>query len=78
MSRLAREADLQKVTLHSLRHTFASLLIAQKHDPVFVADQLGHSNPSITLRVYAHVFRASKQEREARDQLEAAYGQLLR
>jgi integrase len=78
MSRLRREVDLQKVTLHSLRHTFASLLIAQKHDPVFVADQLGHSNPSITLRVYAHLFRAEKQAREARDQLEAAYGQLLR
>ena len=53
-------------------------MIALGHDPVFVADQLGHASPAITLRVYAHLFRAAKQATQARDQLEEAYGRLLR
>ena len=42
--------------MHVLRHCFASLLIAQGEDMTFVGSQLGHANPSITLRVYAHLF----------------------
>ena len=54
------------------------MLIAHGRDPVYVADQLGHSTPVITLRTYAHLFRAAQQETQARSQLEAAYGTLLR
>lgn len=75
---VAERAGLAGVTPHALRHTFASLLIAQGRDPVFVADQLGHSSPAITLGVYAHLFRATKQANDARDELEAAYGGMLR
>jgi integrase len=78
LTRIAKKAGLRDVSPHALRHTFASLLIAQGRDPVFVADQLGHSSPAITLRVYAHLFRAAKQAQAARDDLEAAYGELLR
>ena len=74
---LARAAGLTDVTPHALRHTYASLLIAQGRDPVYVADQLGHSTPVITLRTYAHLFRAAQQQAQARDELEAAYGSLL-
>ena len=66
------------MTFHALRHTFASILIAQGRDPVFVADQLGHADPSITLRTYAHLFRAAREARRAREQLDADYGSLLR
>lgn len=75
---LIKEAGMADVTPHALRHTYASLLIAQGRDPVYVADQLGHSTPVITLRTYAHLFRAAQQEATARDELEAAYGGLLR
>ena len=68
---------LEDVTFHSLRHTFASLLISQGRDPVFVSRQLGHADPSITLRVYAHLFHAARHAREARDALEAEYGAVL-
>ena len=60
-----------------LRHTFASLLIAQGHDPVFVSRQLGHANPAITLRVYAHLFDAARHGHDARRRLEADYRDLL-
>ena len=78
LGRIARKAELAGVTPHALRHTYASILISQGRDPVFVADQLGHADPAITLRVYAHLFRAAAQEQAARDQLEAGFGRLLR
>lgn len=73
-----KRATLDSVTFHALRHTFASMLIGQGEDPVFVADQLGHSKPAFTLNTYAHLFRAARHAREARKQLEAEYGDLLR
>jgi integrase len=47
---------LPTVRLHDLRHVHATLLLAGV--PVHVvANRLGHADPSITLRVYAHVLR---------------------
>jgi integrase len=40
---------------HDMRHTFASILIAEGRDVNYVAAQLGHSKPSITLDVYGHL-----------------------
>ena len=54
-----KRAGLQapgKLTLHSLRHGFASLLIANGLNVVYVSRQLGHANPSVTLGVYPHLF----------------------
>jgi integrase len=41
--------------LHALRHFSATQAIAAGFDPVTVGGRLGHADPSITLRVYAHV-----------------------
>jgi integrase len=59
---------------HDLRHTFASVLIREGADVVFVARQLGHANPAITLRVYAHLFDSEAQSAKMRDALEARFG----
>ena len=40
------------VTIHSLRHTYASFAIAQGADAKTLQMQLGHSSPSITLNTY--------------------------
>ena len=74
MAKAADSAGLDGVTFHALRHTFASILIAQGRDPVFVSRQLGHTNAAITLRVYAHLFDAERHAREAREGLESEYG----
>lgn len=42
------------VTVHGLRHTYASLLIANGMDIRTTASQLGHSTPSLLLNVYAN------------------------
>jgi integrase len=77
LAKISERAGVPDVTAHALRHTFASMLIERGRDPVFVADQLGHTNPAITLHVYAHLFRAAKQADDARPQLQAAYGGIL-
>lgn len=47
-------------TLHALRHTFASNLIAEGCDVVTVQRALGHSTPSITLNVYSHLWPSAE------------------
>lgn len=39
-------ANVPDVTFHVLRHTYASILIAQGNDPAYVATQMGHAQPS--------------------------------
>jgi integrase len=47
---------LPKVTFHALRHTHVSQLIAAGLDVVSVSRRVGHSNPTVTLGLYAHLF----------------------
>jgi integrase len=60
------------VTLHSLRHTHASMLIASGMDVLTVSRRLGHGSPTITLRVYGHLIHGTD-DRAARI-IEEAFG----
>ena len=73
-----RALGIDNVTFHTLRHTFASMLIAHGRDAAFVADQLGHEDPAFTWRTYVHLFRAAQQARAAREQLDAEFAHLLK
>jgi integrase len=53
------------LTPRSLRRTFASLLYALGHDPVYVMQQMGHSDPKLALRIYAQAMRRGEQEKAA-------------
>ena len=53
--RAVKETGL-KVTLHSLRHTHASNLIAAGVDVMTISRRLGHASPTITLGVYGHLY----------------------
>ena len=48
-------SGLPKVTVHSLRHTYASLMIANGTPLVNVSHSLGHAQVSTTTNIYAHV-----------------------
>ncbi len=52
------------LTPHKLRHTFASILVALGVDPGSVMDQLGHTDPGFTLRVYRHSMRRDPAAKE--------------
>jgi integrase len=65
-----------RLSLHSLRHSYASMLIAAGLNVVFVSRQLGHANSSITLSVYAHLFAAAEHADTARTAIEANHRSL--
>jgi integrase len=62
-----------RVSMHSLRHTFASLLIANGLNIAFVSRQLGHANPKFTLATYAHLFDQADHAQAARDALDTSH-----
>lgn len=45
----------EKLNMHTLRHTHASQLLATGVNPLAVAQRLGHSSPSVTMNIYAHL-----------------------
>jgi len=51
------------LTTHKLRHTFASVLIACGEDPISLMRQIGHTDPTFTLRVYTHLMSRDPDER---------------
>ncbi len=59
--RLARRLGLRS-HLHELRHFSATTAIAAGSDVRTVANRLGHADPSVTLRVYAHALEARDRE----------------
>jgi len=53
----------ERITPHSLRRTFASLLYALGEDPGIVMDEMGHTDPALALRVYRQAMRRDDGER---------------
>ena len=51
------EDDGPAVGIHTLRHTYASLLINQGESIKYVSRQLGHASINITADLYGHLFR---------------------
>lgn len=66
-----KQAGLQPIRLHDLRHSHASLLIELGFSALLVSERLGHENVSTTLNTYAHLF-PSKQS-EVADKLQKLY-----
>jgi integrase len=52
--RVRNEVGASTVRLHDFRHFTATQLIGAGVDPRTVAGRLGHSDPSVTLRIYSH------------------------
>lgn len=70
-----KRTGLPKVTIHSLRHTYASLMIADGTPLVVVSHKLGHAQTSTTANIYAHVIA----EAEAKaDQAFDRFGDLIK
>lgn len=67
---IARRVGLDGVSLHTLRHSNASLLLAAGTHTKVVSEHLGHSSYAITADIYSHV--TPSQAREAADRLDAA------
>lgn len=62
-----RAAGVDRLTPHALRHVFASMLLEQGAELLYVARQLGHRDGSFTLRQYGHLMTRSSPSRATLD-----------
>jgi integrase len=59
---ILKDAGLRRIRFHDLRHTCATLLLAQGVHPRVIMEILGHSQIAITMNLYAHVIPAMQKE----------------
>ncbi|HWQ52102.1 MAG TPA: site-specific integrase [Bryobacteraceae bacterium] len=66
---ILKAAGLPPLRFHDLRHSAATLLLAQGVSPRYISDLLGHSQVSFTMQTYAHVL--PHVQREVADKMDA-------
>lgn len=54
LQKILKQNDMRAVSLHSLRHTSATLLVHSGTDVQAVSSRLGHSQTNTTLDIYTH------------------------
>jgi integrase len=76
--RALKKAGLREIRLHSLRHTYASLLLSQGVSPVYVKEQMGHHSISVTVDIYGHWIRSGNRDAVNRlgEQITASHTQV--
>jgi integrase len=72
LQRLLEDAGLPRIRFHDLRHTAASLLLAQGIHPRVVMEILGHSQFRLTMDTYSHAIPTL--ERDAAEKMDAILG----
>ena len=61
LTRMEERKGLPHVSLHGLRHTYASMLNESGVDMARISAELGHSNLATTMNVYTHIFKTPTQ-----------------
>jgi integrase-like protein len=54
--------EILECTPHTLRRTYISLLLAAGCDPAYVQQQVGHTDPTLTLRIYQQLLKRKRRE----------------
>ena len=65
---MVAKAGLRRLDMHSIRHTYASRLIANGENLKYIQEQLGHASITITCDTYGRLITG--ENRQAVDQLE--------
>ena len=60
--KILKDAGLEHIRFHDLRHTFATLALQNGMDVKTVSSMLGHYDAGFTLRTYTHVTRQMQQK----------------
>jgi len=60
--RIAIQAGLKDVHFHTLRHTFASLMLMKGAKPKVISEALGHSSVAFTMDVYSHIISGMQED----------------
>jgi integrase len=74
--KLFQKAQVRQVRIHDLRHTYASLLIAQGESLAYIRDQMGHHSIRVTVDTYGHLVPSGN--KAAVDRLDAAHDATIR
>jgi integrase len=61
-TKFIRDNDLPPLTLHGLRHSFASIANAKRIPMYDIGKALGHSTPATTSRIYTHLLDNNHRE----------------
>ena len=61
-ARIAKQAGLNGVRFHDLRHTFASLMLLRGAKPKVISEALGHSSVAFTMDVYSHIISGMQED----------------
>jgi integrase len=69
---LCRQAGLRQIRFHDLRHSAASILIAQGVHPKVIQELLRHSSIQLTMDTYGHLF--DQAQKEAADKMDEILG----
>jgi integrase len=70
LRRCLDRAGLRRIRFHDLRHTFASLLLANGESLVYVKEQMGHESIKVTVDIYGYLVPGAN--KAAVDKLDAA------
>src|SRR5665213_784323 len=70
LSRTTEELGLPRLSAHGLRHTCATLMLANGVPPKVAAERLGHSDTTLFLNLYSHV--TPTMQRDAAEKIGAA------
>jgi integrase len=74
-TRVTKAAGLPHVSLHTMRHTHASQLIAAGVDILTISRRLGHHSGAITLNVYGHLISSQDRAADITQEMFAGAGQ---
>ncbi|MHB1446209.1 MAG: tyrosine-type recombinase/integrase, partial [Acidimicrobiales bacterium] len=70
LAHLSVEVGLPRLTAHGLRHTSATLMLANGVPPKVAAERLGHADPTLFTNLYSHV--TPTMQRDAAEKLGVA------
>ncbi len=61
-ARIAKQAGLERVRFHDLRHTFASLMLLRGGKPKVISEALGHASVAFTMDTYSHIIEGMQSD----------------
>lgn len=74
LERILLKADCKHICFHDLRHTFATLLLANGVELKTLSEILGHSSIETTLNVYSHML--DEMQKEASEKIEKRFTEI--
>ena len=62
--KLLKSLNLEKRSIYQTRHSFASNMLSNKENPLWVSQMLGHKSLNMTLEIYTRYIKEEKAPRK--------------